>query len=242
MDLKKRIGIISAMDVETNLIVSDLEKVKKESVGISNFYLGKLFDVECVVATSGVGKVCAAACTQAMIMKFHPDFILNVGIAGSLSENVKINDFVIADSVAQYDIDKTAIGHELGLISGLNIVNVPCAKNINEKIFLTSQRIDDAKIHTGVIATGDTFVTNNGLKKKIVENFDALACDMEGGSIGQVCYMNGVDFSVIRKISDNANEISLVNYDEFEARACEKMSDVIFEFIRDFKYEVIEKS
>lgn len=235
MNIKKRIGIISAMDVETNLIVRELKRIKTESVVITNFYLGTLFDVECVVATSGVGKVCAAACTQAMIMKFNPDFILNVGIAGSLSEHVKINDFVIADSVIQYDLDKTAIGHKLGLISGLNIVNVPCARNINEKIILASQKVDDARIHTGVIATGDTFVANDKLKNNIVKNFNALACDMEGGGVGQVCYMNNVDFSVVRKISDNADENSLVNYDEFELRACERMSDVIFEFIHDFK-------
>lgn len=234
LNKQKLIGIIGAMDVEVSEIINKMSNINNETVGLCKFYFGTLNETKCVIAVSGVGKVNAAVCTQAMIIKYCPDFIINVGIAGSLSENIKIHDIVVASSVVQYDVDKSAIGHPIGLISGINVVNIPCASSLNEAVIKSAKDINEPNIFTGVIATGDKFVASNLLKQDIAKTFNAVACEMEGGSVGQVCYMNNIPFSIIRKISDNADEKSLTSYEDFEKRACEKMCDLIFCLLKKF--------
>ena len=75
--------------------------------------------------------------------------------------------------------------------------------------------------HIGTIATGDQFIHEQGALEKIRETFGASACEMEGGSIGQVCYLNQVPFAVIRAISDNADDESHIDYREFVGPAAQ---------------------
>lgn len=52
----------------------------------------------------------------------------------------------------------------------------------------------DRNIHykKGNIATGDQFIATKEQKDYISNTFDAIAAEMEGGSIGHVCYVNKV--------------------------------------------------
>ena len=231
---QKLIGIIGAMEVEVSEIVDKMSERKVETVGLCKFYSGAISETRCVVAIGGVGKVNAAACTQAMIIKYCPDFIINIGIAGSLSEEIKIHDIVIASSVVQYDVDKSAIGYPLGLISGINVVNIPCSEILNDAVIKSAKDINESRVFTGVVATGDKFVASDVLRRDIANTFNAVACEMEGGSVGQVCYMNNVPFSIVRKISDNADEKSLTSYEDFEKMACKKMCDLVFCLVKKF--------
>ncbi len=53
---------------------------------------------------------------------------------------------------------------------------------------------------------------------------------MEGGSIAQVCYMNDIDFVVIRAISDNADEVANISFEQFAAMA-EKSIQLLCEIL-----------
>ena len=63
--------------------------------------------------------------------------------------------------------------------------------------------------------------------KEISNQFQAIACEMEGGSIAQVCYMNGIDFVVIRAISDNADEVANISFEQFAASGSRKIYSII---------------
>ena len=58
-----------------------------------------------------------------------------------------------------------------------------------------------------------------------------MACEMEGGSIGQVCYLNQVPFAVVRAISDNADETSHMDYPTFVQLAAQKSVRLIENFL-----------
>ena len=215
---KYAIGIVAAMASEIDALKQKLTDVETEEISGILFYKGKYQKVDVVCAMCGIGKVFAAMCVQTMILKYAPEKILHIGVAGSLSDSLKIGDVAIASSVVQHDMDTTAIGDPPGLISGINIINMPCSEQMVSSI---QQCAEQSGIHyeTGVIASGDCFLNDRARKETIVKNFHAIACEMEGGSTGQVCYVNGVDFCVIRAISDNGDENSGTDYKDSLVRA-----------------------
>lgn len=211
-------GIIGAMQVEIEGLKKSMTEMSEEEISGVTFTKGKLSGQDVVVAVCGVGKVFAAICTEAMILHFHVDHVINIGVAGSVTDKLKVLDVAVAESVVQHDMNTTAIGDPLGLISGINKINLKADANLNKAICDT---MDELNVHheVGTLASGDLFVDSPEQREKIHERFDALAADMEGASIGQVCYVNKVPFSIIRSISDA--EGSAMDFSEFCDRAAE---------------------
>lgn len=73
-------------------------------------YTGTLFGQEVVLAVCGPGKVNAALCAQSMILRHHPRWILNLGVAGAGEAGVSIGDMVVASCTVQHDMDTSPIG------------------------------------------------------------------------------------------------------------------------------------
>ena len=113
------IGIIGAMDIEVESIKSLLTDISVKTVSGVDFVSGKFKNLDVVVAKCGVGKVFAALCTEAMILKYNPKMIINVGVAGCLDKNLKIGDIVIADNVVQHDMDTSPLGDPVGMLSDI---------------------------------------------------------------------------------------------------------------------------
>ena len=218
------------MNIEIEAIKNHMTTIKTENIAHINFYIGKLNGIDCVAAVCGPGKVNAAICTQIMISKFSPKTIINTGVAGALKENIEIGDIVLANSVVQHDMDTSAVGDEKGFISGINIINIPCSKIINNKIISICEKLNE-HIHIGIIATGDQFISSMEKLSYIKNTFKASACEMEAGSIGHVCYVNNVDFVALRVISDNANSESHIDYNKFKFIVAEKTSHLICKLV-----------
>ena len=64
-----KIGIIGAMQMEMDNLKEAMLDTRTETVSGVTFVLGQINDVEVVAAVSGIGKVFAAICTEAMIVK-----------------------------------------------------------------------------------------------------------------------------------------------------------------------------
>jgi adenosylhomocysteine nucleosidase len=141
--------------------------------------------------------------------------IINTGVAGSLFSDLRIGDCAIASSVVQYDVDTTAFGDPPGMISGINVVEFHCDPLIVEKLDQAVASTENIHRQVGLIASGDRFLKCEEDKRAILDHFKAIACEMESGSIGQVCFINQVPFGVIRAISDNADSTSCIEYGEF---------------------------
>ena len=237
------IGIISAMIFEKQRLIEMIQPVEeKEMYGIC-FSIGKINNNPVVVASCGEGKVNAARCAQIMICTFNVTAIINVGVAGSMNENVKRGDIIIASDVVQHDYDMTAIGVPLGLVpNGIRTeehpwgdraeIYVQCSKEITNYMcsYLSEQNI---KYHLGKIATGDIFVADRELKQRISENFDVIACEMEGAAIAYVCECADVSFAEIRDISDNADDTANDNYWPYKEKY--SLERILFEIIYNCK-------
>ena len=228
------IGIIGAMDIEIKGLKAIIENPESEIISGLEFISGTIFGKDTVIVKCGCGKVNAALCTEAMILKYNPDVIINTGVAGGLNKNLNIADIAVADFVVQHDYDTTPLGEPLGFLSQIDIIKIPCAKKVCDTLEIAAKKLENTNVVTGTIASGDQFLNSMEQKNKIIDNFAAIAGEMEGGAIGHVCYANNVDFGVLRAISDNADGSSHMDFGKFTEIAAEKTITVLSEFIKNY--------
>lgn len=229
------VGIIGAMELEVQALKELMDKAEIQKISGIDFYKGNINGVDTVVAAAGVGKVNAAVCAQTMILKYSPALIINVGVAGGLADTFKIGDIAVADAVVEHDMDTSAIGDPKGLISGINMVQMPCDADLAEMMEKAVDTVGKIKAQRGIIASGDQFISTHEQRDRIINEFGAIAAEMEGASIGHVCTMNNVRFGVLRAISDGANDDSPMDYPEFAKMAASNSIKIILELLKNIK-------
>ena len=225
------IGIIAAMNVEMDGLRAHMESPASETVSGVTFVRGIIEGREVVTAVCGIGKVFAALCAQTMILRYAPEAVINTGVAGTLTDELSIGNLAVSSCVVQHDMDTSAIGDPVGLISGINMVEIPADKALTERLCAAAETVG-VKTLTGCIASGDQFVASPGRKTFIADTFSAIACEMEGAAIGQVCYVNHVPFCVLRAISDSADGSSHMDYPVFAQMAAEQSVRLLLTFLQ----------
>ncbi|MGN0452289.1 MAG: 5'-methylthioadenosine/adenosylhomocysteine nucleosidase [Ruminococcus sp.] len=223
------VGIICAMEAEMKGLLKLMQKKSEVQRSGMIFHGGKIGNTPVVLAQCGVGKVNAAICAQLMIDLFSPDSIINSGVAGALSEKVTVCDVVIGDYAVQHDFDCTALGEEKACIEcgSERLVKIPLDKELAQKLFEGAGKNAGNRVFMGTIASGDKFVSATEERLEIGKSFSALACEMEGGAMAQVCYRAKVPFGIIRCISDDLNHNDMMSFYEFMSVAAEKTVDIL---------------
>ena len=212
--MKVEIGIIGAMTPEVEAIIASLDERVCECVSGIDFYVGKLNGKTVAVAKCGIGKVFAAICAQTMIMKYSPDLLVNTGVGGAIGGGLNCGDVVIASHLCQHDMDTSAIGDPVGLVSGINMIYFDADSRASEILLTEGERLGLA-VKSGTIATGDKFIADADDKHRIAKSFSATVCEMEGCAIAQTAYVNGTAFAVVRAISDSADGEATMDYPTF---------------------------
>ena len=227
-----KLGIIGAMQIEIENLKPSIKNQKTSTISGVNFIEGEVNGVPVVAAVSGIGKVFAAICTEIMVLHFGVDHVINIGVAGSLVPTLKVLDVAVAESSVQHDMNTTAVGDPLGLISGINVINFEADADLRKNVtdVLSARGIN---YEVGVIASGDLFVDTNKQRETIRTRFDAIAADMEGASIAQTCYVNKVPFTLIRSISDADG--SAMDYNTFAGKAAEQSIAIVLDVIEKLK-------
>ena len=225
-----KIGVIGAMQMEVDNLQANMTDTKVVEYSGITFVEGKIDGKSVVAAKCGIGKVFATICAQTMILEFNVDMIVNIGVAGSLTKDLSVFDVAVATNVVQHDMDTSALRDPVGLLSGINMVLLPadekmvehmckCLKNkgINYKRELSQLEI--------------SLLPQKKRKTRSLTNLMRSQLEMEGGSIGHVCYVNNVPFTILRSISDS--EGGAVDYATFAEKATQQSIDVVIEFISE---------
>ncbi len=193
-----RIGIIGAMQEEVEVLKNEMNVEMKKSKAQMEFLSGELLGKDIVIVTSGIGKVNAAVCTQILVNDFDVDCVINVGIAGGLHKDIYPGDIVVAENLVQHDMDTTFFGDTLGQIPRLETFDFKCDDKLVHLAKSSCEKVSSINTFSGRIVSGDQFISKSEKLQELHANFDAFACEMEGASIGQVCYLNKLPFVVIR--------------------------------------------
>ena len=228
----KLIGIIGAMDIEVDALISSMSETEERVISSVKFVKGTLYGKKVVVAKCGIGKVFAAICAQTMILEYNPCVIVNTGVAGSLESGFNVLDVAVATRVVQHDMDTSAIGDPKGLISGINIIYIDTCNAVSNALKTASLSVR-CNVKEGIIASGDKFIANVDEKVAINIEFGAIACEMEGASIGHVCYVNNIPFGILRTISDGDG--AEMDYMTFAPKAAVQATEIVKEFIKIYE-------
>ena len=229
------IGIIGAMETEVKMLRSKLENQKPtEAVGLT-FFEGRLENHDVIIVKSGVGKVNAALCAQALVLKFGVTKIINTGIAGASGGGLKVFDFVASSEALYHDVNVEIFGYKPGQVPGLEQLFTADAKMTEcaEKAFNNTRFAAEHKILKGRIASGDQFISDSAAKNAIREKFAPLCVEMEGAAIAHACFLNKVPFVIIRCMSDMADDSDTgeSKYQFNEDSAAQASAELVLEMI-----------
>lgn len=218
------VGIITALPGERGMLLDIMQNVIRSDFGKRNYYCGSLDGIDTVVTASRVGKVAAATTATHLILHEHVDFIIFIGVAGSLDPALNIGDVVIACNLIQHDMDAQPFCPRY-TIPILNLTQIESDPLLNDLAFQATQNffknrlhdtlslsilqefaIHEPKVVEGLVLSGDQVISDKNKRKDLKENLpEALCVEMEGASVAQVCYEYGIPFIVIRTISDHSN-------------------------------------
>ena len=203
-----------------------LENKREEKRLLRDFVTGEIFGLTVTAVIGGVGKVNAAMSTQLFIDRHHPDWIINAGVAGSFLD-LPIGTILLADSFIQHDVDTTAMGDPIGMVSTVNKVEFPTDEVERARAILDGLGVS---YQVGKVATGEAFMTKGERADWVAKTFSPALCEMEGGAIAQVCLRNQVKFTALKSVSDRLcqenNAEEYFNYGE----AMEKLNAVVLPF------------
>ena len=86
------------------------------------------------------------------------------------------------------------------------------------------------RLHRGLVLSGDRFVATSAESRALREALpDALAVEMEGAAIAQVCHDYGVPFAAVRTISDRADDAATVDFVRFIAAVASRYSAALLD-------------
>ena len=152
-----------------------------------------------LACAGGVSKVNAAMAAELLCLRYGVDLILNAGVAGCLTD-LPTGSLVVASEFVQHDVDTTAVGDPIGLVSTVNQITFPTWEP--ERCLKLLSSLGRSAV-TGRVATGDWFAVKGQRAEWIRGTFSPLLAEMEGGAIAQVCLRNNVRFVSVKSVSDH---------------------------------------
>ncbi|WP_246294621.1 5'-methylthioadenosine/adenosylhomocysteine nucleosidase [Piscinibacter koreensis] len=86
------------------------------------------------------------------------------------------------------------------------------------------------RVHRGLVVSGDRFVSGRAENDALCRRLPgALAVEMEGAAVAQVCHDFGVPFAVVRTISDRADDAAHVDFTSFVEQVASRYTLAIVE-------------
>ena len=224
----QRIAIMGALDQEIGILLDSLSDKEMVSKGGVDFYTGELKGKQVVILKAGVGKVNAAYSTAVLTQNFQLSHLIFTGVAGGLHPEALPGDLVIGEKLVQYDfgkVDSTGFtiwpfrkitgGPKDELLIAADPQLLSLSSRAAKEVSFSPVAGRQPLVFSGVIATGDLFVSSNEKAAWLYKEFDALATEMEGAAVAHVCTIAQVPFIVIRSCSDNANNSAHLNFSQF---------------------------
>ncbi len=223
------IGIITALNQELEAFLNLCEDISLQEIKGIKFYQATLKKQPVVVVTSGVGKVYAALVTTALIENYPIKFLINVGSAGGLKEDLIIGDVIIGRQVAEADFDLTAFGYQRSFQETKITSTVSSLLSLKINQIITKQE----RVYFGDIVSSDQFISENTQLDLINKYFPtALCADMEAAAIAKVANFYHLDWLIIRSISDlvfSSNNVSA--YQANLKKASQRAAQLALNFI-----------
>lgn len=237
-------ALVSALPQELAALLAQLDTHHSAPHAGRLFHHGRLHGHPVVLVLSGVGKVAAATTATLLIERFEVERMVFTGVAGGLGAEVRVGDVVVADDLLQHDMDASPLfprwevpltGRSRFPADGAlsSALRDAAARVVGEPGHFGPEAlamgVTAPRLHRGLIVSGDRFVSTTAESRALQQALpDALAVEMEGAALAQVCHDLGVPFAVLRTISDRADDSAHVDFERFlDVVAAKASADIV---------------
>ncbi len=240
-----RIAIVSAMHPELAAVLAWLPQAQTQVVAGREFVLARWHGQEVVAVLSRIGKVAAATTATVLIERFDVQQVLFTGVAGGLAPQAQVGDVVVANAFLQHDMDasplfpryevpwygRTHFATDAVLTAALaRAAQTALASGVLDAQAAAELGLGTARVQAGLIVSGDRFVSTLAESQRLQQALpEALAVEMEGAAVAQVCHDYGVPFAALRTISDRADDAAHADFLKFVERVASRYSAEILE-------------
>ncbi|WP_322015856.1 5'-methylthioadenosine/adenosylhomocysteine nucleosidase [Paraburkholderia sp. J12] len=233
MNPTRALGVLAALPEELGDLLATMRAesgVVTRTLGQRDYHVGTVHGVPCVVTLARIGKVAAAATASALIHAFDVKALVFTGVAGGVGPAVRVGDIVVGETLLQHDMNAEPLfpRFEIPLLDRARFDADPalsvaladaCERFVAEEGAALAGRFQTGHlpgVHRGLVISGDQFVASaqavGALRAALP---DALAVEMEGAAIAQVCHEYGLPCAVVRTISDTADEHASTSFTTF---------------------------
>ena len=238
-----RLAIVSAMHEELAAVLALMADAQKQTVAGRQFALGHLHGHEVVVVLSRIGKVAAATTATVLLERFGVSQMLFTGVAGGLATQARVGDVVVATEFLQHDMDASplfptyevplyGVSHfktDAALTAELGqAADTVLQRGLMDAPTLQAFGMQQAQTHRGLVVSGDRFVATSEESRSLQNALpQALAVEMEGAAVAQVCHDYGIPFAAMRTISDRADDAAHADFLKFVTQVASRYSAAI---------------
>ncbi|WP_396936895.1 5'-methylthioadenosine/adenosylhomocysteine nucleosidase [Mycolicibacterium sp.] len=241
------IGLIAAIPQELAHLRSAMGEVQGMDIAHTRFDIGSLDGCDVVLAETGMGKVNAALVTTVLAYRFGCRAVIFSGVAGGLDPDLNVGDVVIAERLIQYDAglieDERLQTYQAGHVPFINPTDrlgYDVGGAVMDKVRralgglelpplsrLAGGQGRPARIVYGTVLSGDQYLHSEPTRVRLHSEFGGRAIEMEGGAVAQVCEAFGIDWLVVRALSDLAGQDSQFEFNEFAGEVAASSATVL---------------
>ena len=175
-----KVGIVCAMHEEVEKIINAFNLTQTDDQ--LNY---KLYQNDHItLIESSIGKVASTLAATTLIDKFNIDQLINIGLAGAIKPIAAGSAYFIS-SVTQHDAFIPFDDYQQDMYQSINCT------------------VPKQTTQTAILTTGDQFITDSS-----TINTDADMVDMEGFAVAYVANRRNIPVTLIKGISDDANNSS----------------------------------
>ena len=222
------LAIIGAMEEEVAPLRQAAVGALEERQGPYAWHRATLDGVPVLLAACGIGKVNAAALTQALLGGGAAAVIFT-GVAGGVDPDLRVGDLVVARDALQHDVDVTPLGYEEAQVPGEPRVWAadPGLRDVVAGVAAEVAAVEGVRAVVGRVASGDVFVADPVRVADLRRRFGATCAEMEGAAVAQVCARWGVPWAIVRSVSDTADHDAHVDFRAFTEVAARRAVAVV---------------
>ncbi len=219
-----RIGILAPMVEELEAVLADFLTCASSTerlISAGRFHRGVLHGHEAVAVVAGIGKTAVATTTTLLVQHFGVRCVVLTGAAGRLSDRLSIGDVVVATDLVHHDLDVRPLfpRYQVPTLGMARLATDEALSSLAyaaAQRFIASQPESHATVASGLLLSGDQFIDPAQIRDLQRRFPDALAVEMEGAAVAQVCIESATPYAVVRSISDDGTADAFERFLESE--------------------------
>lgn len=225
---KKRIGLIVAIEMDAIFEHYKAWKELEAPPGF-NLFLVERDTYDIYILQAGMGEIAASSGVQYLIAKYSVSYIVNFGVVGGLTTDMKTRKVCLVERVVHYKYDCSEfMDLAIGQVDGHDSIYLRTSESL---VKTAMSAMEGLSLVT--CCSGDKFIGTAEEKSYLHETFGGDICDMESAGIVLTCEANGVRCLLMKAVSDGLADGAEGFYAELQAASlkCLVATDTIMEHL-----------